>query len=57
MLVHSGCSEPSNDQQTLPLLVKKPWLTMVVGAGGKARPVGCHSATGSGRTNSARSER
>ena len=44
LLVKSGCSGTSNDQQTLPLLAKKPWWSMVVGSGGKSGLIGCRSA-------------
>ena len=34
---------PTNDQQTLPLLAKKPWLSMVVESGGKSGLIGRRS--------------
>ena len=43
LLVKNRCSGTSNDQQTLPLLAKKPWLSMVVGSGGKSGVIGCRS--------------
>ena len=43
-LAKNAGPETSNDQQTPPLLAKKPWWSMVVGSGGKSGLIGCRSA-------------
>ena len=43
-LAKTECSGTSNHYQTLPLLAKKPWWSMVVGGRVEARPIGRHSA-------------
>ena len=39
-LAKNAGPETSNDQQTPPLLAKKPWWSMVVGSGGKSGLIG-----------------
>ena len=43
-LAKTACSGTSNHYQTLPLLAKKPWWSMVVGSGGKSGLTGLRSA-------------